>query len=348
MSNLQVQLIKKPDAKYPRVNDVFQVKTASTPTVNQLKDGEVLLENLYFSIDATMRVWISGAKTYVDPVLPGNTMFGQAVSRVLASKSEKFQKGDYVIGLVNWTLYQIISDAKLHLIKRGGDIDDLTGYSFLGPLGISGLTAYIGFEAIGKPKEGETVVISAAAGAVGEIAVQLAKTYYKCKVIGIAGGPEKCDYVKKQLGAHDCIDYKNENLSKRLRELTPNGIHVYFDNVGGEMLDEILMHITDHTRIILCGAIATYNQTGEPYKVKNYPRLIIKRAVMQGFLYFDHPELFKPGQATITQMIKQGQLKIRYDVQNGLEQAPNGLAKLLLGQNNGKVVVKAKSDQPKL
>lgn len=139
-------------------------------------------------------------------------------------------------------------------------MDDLTAYAAMGPLGISGLTAYIGFEAVGKPKEGEVVVVSAASGAVGEIAVQLAKTYYKCKVIGIAGGQQKCDYVKKQLGAHDCIDYKTENLSKRLKELVPNGINVYFDNVGGEMLDEILMHITDHTRIILCGAISTYGQ----------------------------------------------------------------------------------------
>jgi NADPH-dependent curcumin reductase CurA len=274
-----------------------------------LKDGELLLENLYFSIDATMRVWISGytivlfsAKTYVDPVLPGHTMFGQAVSRVLGSKSQKFQKGDYVLGLVQWTHIQIVSDAKFHLVKRGGDLDDLTGFSLLGPLGISGLTAYIGFEAIGKPKEGETVVISAAAGAVGEIAVQLAKTFYKCRVIGIAGGKQKCDYVKKELGAIECIDYKSENLNQKLKELAPNGVNVYFDNVGGEMLDDMLMHITDHTRIILCGAIATYNSTNgivycklEPYKVKNYPRLIIKRAVMQGFLYFDHPELFKPG-----------------------------------------------------
>lgn len=233
-------------------------------------------------------------------------MIGQTISKVLASKSPKFQKGDFVTGLLNWTMYQIVKEKTLRLVKRGGEIDEAFAISLLGPLGISGLTAYVGFEVVGKPKEGDTVVVSAAAGAVGEIAIQLAKNFYGARVIGIAGGADKCNYVKKVLGAEECIDYKCENVVQRLKDLCPKGINVYFDNVGGQMLDDVLMHITDHSRIILCGAISTYNYQDSPYRVKNYPRLIIKRAIMQGFLYFDYPHLFKAGQEVLTKMMKEG------------------------------------------
>lgn len=207
---------------------------------------------------------------------------------------------------------------------------------------MSGLTAYFGLKHIGKLKQGETVVVSTAAGAVGEIAVQLAKNA-GCVVCGIAGSDEKCQYVKS-LGADYVINYKKDSVKSKLKEYCPKGVNVYFDNVGGEMLDEVLMHIRDESRIIACGAISTYGDLNsskqESYKIKNYSRIIIKRAVIQGFLYFDYVKEFPEAIAELSKLRTEGKLKSKFDMRHGVEECSKSLVDLLQGKNTGKIVVK--------
>lgn len=219
----------------------------------------------------------------MDPVKPGDLMKGSGVAEVIFSKDPKFKIGDKVLGLTFWQRYSILKAKDLTLLpKNYKDYSD-----FLGVLGISGLTAYFGFKKIGNLKKGEIVVVSAAAGAVGEIAVQLAKNA-GCVVIGIASSKEKCDYVKS-IGADFVIDYKKDNLIQKMKEYCPKGFDVYFDNVGGDMLDNLLMYIKDETRIIACGSISTYNdEPGKRYRLKNYSRIVIKRAIIQGFIFTDY------------------------------------------------------------
>lgn len=203
------------------------MKLLPSITEDKVPDGNLIVRNIYISIDATNRVWISGKKTYVDPVLPGQVMKGFAIGEVVFSKSQKYKVGDLVMGVLGWEKYTMASEKTLALVPK----DYPEPHHFLGVFGISGLTAWIGLFEIGKIKPDDIVVVSAAAGAVGEIAVQLAKNH-GCKVIGIAGGKDKCSYVKS-IGADHCVDYKNENVEKRIKELSPEGIDVYFDNVGG-------------------------------------------------------------------------------------------------------------------
>lgn len=249
-------------------------------------------------------------------------------------------------GLTFWQKYSILKGKDLTLLPS-----NIKNYeNFLGVLGISGLTAYFGLKKIGKLKEGETVVVSTAAGAVGEIAVQLAKLA-GCRVVGIVGSNAKCEYIKS-IGADAAINYKTENLKDKLREYCPKGVNVYFDNVGGEMLDELLMHIRDESRIIACGAISAYNvDISKRYKIKNYSRIIIKRALIQGFTFFDFAKEFPEAISELSQLIQQGKLKFRVDIHNGLDEAPKGLKDLLMGQNEGKVIVRVEKQstvRPKL
>ena len=219
----------------------------------------------------------------MDPVKPGDLMKGSGVGEIIFSKDPKFKIGDKVLGLTFWQRYSILKAKDLTLLpKNYKDYSD-----FLGVLGISGLTAYFGFKKVGNLKKGEIVVVSAAAGAVGEIAVQLAKNA-GCFVIGIASSKKKCDYVKS-LGADFDIDYKKDNLLQKMKEYCPKGFDFYFDNVGGEMLDNLLMYIRDKTRIIACGSISTYNdEPGKRYRLKNYSRIVIKRGIIQGFIFTDY------------------------------------------------------------
>jgi NADPH-dependent curcumin reductase len=344
--NPQITLTKVPTSNYPNKEDVFQLKFVPPVPVDQLIAGEVVVKNLFLSVDATQRVWISGVKTYMDPVKPGDLMKGAGVGEVIYSKDPKFKIGDKVLGLTFWQKYSVLKAKDLTALPK-----NYNNYEhFLGVLGISGLTAYFGLKKIGNLKEGETVVISAAAGAVGEIAIQLAKLA-GCHVVGIVGSKAKCDYIKS-IGADEAINYKTESLKDKLRQYCPKGVNVYFDNVGGEMLDELLMHIRDESRIIACGAISSYNaDLAKRYKIKNYPRIIIKRAIIQGFIYFDYQKEFPEAIAELAELMQQGKLKFRVDMHNGLEEAPNGLKHLLLGQNDGKVIVRVEKQsdvKPKL
>lgn len=320
-------------------HDKFEFKSTAPPDPNILKDEEVLVENKYLGIHASMRSWLSGLKTYKSGVQVGETMHGSTVAVVLFSKSKEYKVGELVVGMFAWETYSIAHSSNIYY-----KVIENYPYPqhFLSVLGNSGLTAYVGLNVIGKAKKGETVVVSAAAGGVGQIVVGLAKIL-GCKVVGIAGTQEKCEYVTKFLGGDHCINYKTQNIKEELEKICPEGIDVYFDNVGGETLDIILKLINNNARIAICGAVSQYSQSAEPEKVyglKNTSQLILKRAKMEGFIYFTHKDILPGAVQEIMQYISEGRLKFKEVIFEGLEQAPKALQLVFSGENIGKVMVK--------
>ena len=358
LANTTIKLVKFPDDKFPHnVHENLKIETEVLENAEQkLKPNQVLVESLYLSVDPTMRVWMTGQKTYIGRLSIGQVFPTLGVGRVLISKSKKFNPGDVVLGMMTFQSYPIVDAKTLRAVPK----EYQSPQNFLGVLGINGLTAYVGLIDIGKPKEGQTVVVSTAAGAVGEIVCQLAKLQ-GCRVVGIAGGKAKCDYVVNTLGADACIDYKDllpdeKRMTDALKKNCPKGVDVYFDNVGGRMLDSVLNVINEYARIIACGAISTYNHTtkGEDMpsemKVKNYPKLILKNAKMQGFLYFDHKEALITGFQYLMGLIQEGKLKYNEDVTKGIENTHDAFKKLFTGKNKGKTIVQVASERasPKL
>ncbi|EAR88163.1 zinc-binding dehydrogenase family oxidoreductase (macronuclear) [Tetrahymena thermophila SB210] len=341
--NVKIVLESRPGKEYPE-KDCFQITYGKPPTESEVKVDQILVRVKFISIDASMRVWISGAKTYMDPVNPGDVMPASCIGEVVFSRSPDLNKGDLVLGLMKWQKYLILDRKGLMKVPKEYPNPE----HFLGVLGTNGLTAYFGMFDIGKPQKGETVVVSAAAGAVGQIAVQLAKSV-GARVIGMAGSKDKCEFVKS-LGADECINYKEDDIFKKLKEYCPKGIDVYFDNVGGEILDLCLLLVRDHCRIVMCGAISGYNST-KPYAIKNYQRLIIKKGLMQGFIVMDYAKRYKEAIAYLGNLISKNQLKHTEDVLYGLDSAPRGLRRLIGGDNTGKVIIKCdypEKQQPKL
>ena len=335
---VQATLMKRPGPNYPEKEDIFQYKYVPPIPTDLVKDGQIVIKNMFISIDATNRVWISGVPSYMKPINPGDLMRGMGVAEVLFSKNKKYKPGDKVLGLTYWQKYSVVEGKEFTPLPPS-----CPNYEeFLGVLGISGLTAYFGLKKIGDLKEGETVVVSTAAGAVGEVVVQLAK-HAGCRVVGLTGSDSKCDYVRS-IGADEAINYKKGSLKENLKKACPKGVDVYFDNVGGEMLDELLMLIRDNSRIILCGSISSYNDLNsskpDVYKLKNYSRLVIKRALMKGFLYFDYHKEFPQALAEIAALVKQGKMKYKVDMRVGVEECGRGLADLLQGKNTGKVIIR--------
>ena len=352
--NNVLRLAKFPDDKFP--HNVQENLKADTEIIEnpeaKLKAGSVLVEVLYLSVDPTMRVWMTGQKTYIGKVLIGQVFPSLGVGRVLLSKSDNFKPGDLVVGMLGFQQYAAVEGKILLPLPKKYP----NPQNFLGVLGINGLTAYIGLMEIGKPRKGDTVVVSTAAGSVGEIVVQLAKEL-GCYVVGIAGEKDKCEFVVKTLGADKCINYKefihDEKLfTEEIKNNCPKGIDVYFDNVGGRTLDCVLNHINEGARIVACGAISTYNyasdvkNTPPEMKVKNYPKLIIKNASITGFLYFDHKEALLTGRDYLINLLKQGKLKFNEDVTYGLENSHEAFKKLFTGKNRGKTMVKVVSETP--
>jgi NADPH-dependent curcumin reductase CurA len=276
-----------------------------------------------------MRGRISEAKSYVKGVDIGEVMVGQTAGEVLESRNPSFKKGDHVLTQTGWQLYGVTKEPT----KVDQSRAPLSYY--LGMLGMPGMTAYFGLKDIGQPKPGETVVVSAASGAVGSVVGQLAKLW-GCRAIGIAGGREKCDYVTRELGFDACIDYKSANLRDELKEL---GIDVYFDNVGGEMLDILLARMKLFGRIVVCGMIADYNAT-EPYRLKNLRAVLVNRLKLQGMIVFDWKERYGEALKALGGYYAAGKLKTRESVVEGLANAPQGLVSLLKGGNFGKQLVK--------
>ncbi len=331
-TNRQWRLASRPTGMVEDAN--FTLVEEPVPTLE--RDGQVLVRNLYLSLDPTQRGWIS-RDTYMPAVKIGEVVRSFAAGRVVASRHSVFTPGDLVQGLFGWQDYAVVDAGAPGAVNRVPPGAPLT--LALGALGITGLTAYFGLLDVGRAKEGETIVVSGAAGATGSVVGQIARIK-GCRTIGIAGGPEKCAWVVKELGFDACIDYKNEDVFARIGQLCPHGVDVYFNNVGGEILDAALAHLAMRGRVVLCGAISQYNATEATYGPKYYLNLLLRRGRMEGFVVSDF--LPRAGEAgrEIVAWIAQGKLKDRVDVVEGLENAPRALRRLFLGENTGKQLLK--------
>ena len=297
--------------------------------------GEVLVRVLYLSLDPAMRGWMNAGKSYVAPVGLGEVMRAGGVGRVVKSNDPTLADGDLVVGMTGIQDYVVSKAAGLRKIDP--QVAPLPRY--LGALGMTGLTAYFGLLDIGQPKEGETVVVSAAAGAVGAVVGQIAKIK-GCRVIGIAGGAAKCSYIVDELGFDAAVDYKNEDVRKALARHCPKGIDVYFDNVGGEILETALSLLARRARVIICGAISQYNSTTGMAGPRNYMSLLVNHALMEGFVVFDYADRYPEGMKALAGWTIEGKLKAREDVVDGLDTFPETLLKLFRGENFGKLVIK--------
>jgi NADPH-dependent curcumin reductase CurA len=298
-------------------------------------DGEVLVKVLYISLDPAMRGWMNEGKSYIAPVGIGDVMRAGGVGRVVRSKHPGFAEGDAVQGGFGVQEYAV---AKAESLTR---IDPRIAPLpvWLGALGMPGMTAYFGLLDIGMPKEGETIVVSGAAGAVGTVVGQIGKIK-GCRVVGIAGGPDKCRFLTEELGFDAAIDYKAEDVKKGLKANCPKGIDVYFDNVGGDILDAALTQLARHARIVVCGAISQYNNTTPVKGPSNYLSLLVNRASMTGMVVFDYAARYGDAAREMAGWMQEGKLKAPVDVVEGFSTFPETLLKLFAGENTGKLVLK--------
>ena len=302
--------------------------------VGEPADGQVLVEVQYLSLDPAMRGWMNDAPSYTPPVGLGEVMRAIGAGRVVASRDGRYAEGDHVVGLLGVQEHAVVGADGLSKADPG--LAPLP--KWLGILGMPGLTAYFGLLEIGRPEPGQTVVVSAAAGAVGSLVGQLAKLQ-GARAVGIAGGPEKCAYLTSELGFDAAVDYKNADVPAALREACPQGIDVYFDNVGGEILDAALAQLAFRARVVICGAISQYNATGPMRGPANYMSLLVNNASMTGFVVFHYASRYAEGARQMGEWFAAGKLQSREDVVAGLERFPEALLKLFEGTNNGKLVL---------
>ena len=328
-TNRQVRLAARPSG-LPRPGDwEFTSEAVPAPV-----PGEFVVEISHLSIDPAMRGWMSARPSYMPPVEIGAVMRAGAIGRVIASEHPGFAVGEHVYGTFGVQEYAV-SDGR-GVITVDTSLADLPVY--LGVLGMTGLTAYFALLDVGKPREGDTVVVSGAAGAVGSVAGQIAKIK-GCRVIGIAGGPEKCRVVTEEFGFDAAIDYRMPDLRRTLRELAPRGVDVYFDNVGGEILDDILTCVARGARIIICGAISQYNEN-EVRGPANYLMLLVARASMTGMLVFDYADRYPEAMAALADWYRAGRLVAHETIVRGsVEDFPETLLKLFEGANTGKLIL---------
>ncbi|ELX13618.1 alcohol dehydrogenase [Janthinobacterium sp. HH01] len=337
-TNLQFRLAARPVGMV-KDSDWQQV---SEP-VREPADGEVVVKVLYLSLDPAMRGWMNEGKSYIAPVGIGEVMRAGGVGVVVASKSPDFAVGDHVQGGTGVQRYWVgpAGDKRHGFRKVDAKLAPLPTY--LNTLGMPGMTAYFGLIESGQPKAGDTVVVSGAAGAVGQTVGQVAKQL-GCRVVGIAGGKDKCDFVVNQLGFDACIDYKGGSVKDGLKEHCPNGVDVYFDNVGGEILDTVLTRINLKARIVICGAISQYNNTTPVKGPANYLSLLVNRARMEGIVVFDYADRYHLGVAALGKWMKEGKVKSKEDVVQGLEHFPQALNMLFEGKNFGKLVLQVAAE----
>ncbi|WP_287799280.1 NADP-dependent oxidoreductase [Acidiphilium sp.] len=326
----QFRLIRRPVGLPKREDFEFRVEPARPP-----ESGEVMVGVEYISLDPAMRGWMNEGKSYIKPVGLGEVMRAGAIGTVIESRAEGFAAGDVVTGPLG--VQSVATLAAKDCLKVDPSLAPKP--LFISTLGMPGMTAYFGLLAVGEPKQGETVVVSAAAGAVGALVGQIAKIQ-GCRVVGIAGREDKCRYIVDELGFDAAIDYKTESVPDRLRETCPNGIDVYFDNVGGQILDDCLARINLRARIVICGAISQYNSTTPVRGPANYLSLLVNRARMQGMIVFDWADRYPEGMRAMAGWLKEGKLKSREDIVDGLDNFPETLLKLFTGENFGKLVLK--------
>ena len=329
MTNKQVRLAARPDG-LPKDSDwTFDESPLPVPG-----EGEVLVKVSHVSLDPAMRSWMNPGTTYIEAVEVGDVMRAGIVGTVVTSKSAELSEGDTVRGLMGVQQYGVAKAKALEKI----DASLAPAERYLGMLGWPGMTAYFGLLDIGKPEEGQTVVISGAAGAVGSAAGQIAKLK-GCRVIGIAGGPEKCAHLVEVLGFDGAIDYKSDNIRDRLKELCPDRVDIFFDNVGGKILDAVLSHIAMGARIVISGAISQYNNS-RFRGPNNYMALLSYRARMEGFVVFDNQRRYPEAAIEMVQWMKDGKLMAQEHVIEGIESFPSALLRLFTGEKRGKLVLK--------
>ena len=331
--NRQVLLKRRPTGA-PTPAD-FEITDAPPPDPG---DGEVLVRGIYLSLDPYMRGRISGQRSYARPVEVGAVMEGRVVGEVARSRDPSFREGDYVLGGFGWQLYSAVPGAGL--LKLDPAAAPLS--AALGVLGMPGLTAYVGIDEIGRPQRGETVVVSAASGAVGAVVGQLAKRT-GARVVGIAGGADKCHWVEAELGFDTCIDHRSADLEAALDQACPNGIDVYWENVGGAVQRAVFPRLNDFGRMIMCGMVGEYNDV-EPLPGPNLMSAVRKRLKIQGFIVSDQWQRFAEYRAMAAPLLRSGGLKYREDIVDGLDRAPEAFIGLLQGRNFGKLVVKLADD----
>jgi NADPH-dependent curcumin reductase CurA len=334
LTNHQVRLAARPNG-LPKESDwQFTDEPVQDPA-----DGEFLVKTLMLSLDPAMRGWMNEGKSYIAPVGINEVMRAGGIGAVVASKNAKFAIGDRVSGALGVQEYarfdaaQLAQRALAKIDLRAGTLTQ-----WLNVLGMPGMTAYFGLLDVGQAKAGDTLVVSGAAGAVGQTVGQLAKIK-GCRAVGIAGGAAKCEWVVKELGFDACVDYKSGSVKDGLKASCPNGIDVYFDNVGGEILDTVLTRINRKARIVICGAISQYNNTEAVKGPANYLSLLVHRARMEGMVVFDYADRFGPAIAELAGYLESGRMKSREDVVMGIDTFPETLLRLFRGENFGKLVL---------
>ncbi|MFJ7885007.1 NADP-dependent oxidoreductase [Pseudomonas sp. NPDC096917] len=329
-TNRQFLLAKRPVGAATRDTFTYQQVPLAEPG-----DGQIVVKNEYLSLDPAMRGWMNEGKSYIAPVGLGEVMRALGVGKVIASKHPGFAVGDYVNGALGVQDYYVGEPRGFY--KVDPKLAPLPVY--LSALGMTGMTAYFALLEVGAPKAGDTVVISGAAGAVGSIAGQIAKLK-GCRVVGIAGGKEKCAYLVEQLGFDGVIDYKNEEVLAGLKRECPKGVDVYFDNVGGDILDAVLSRLNYKARVIICGAISQYNNKEAVKGPTNYLSLLVNRARMEGFVVMDYADRYVAAGQEMASWLAKGQLTSKEDIVEGLETFPESLLKLFSGENFGKLILK--------
>ncbi len=323
-----------------REGDLELVEQQLAPT----GDGEVRVRTIYLSLDPTNRIWMSDMDAYMPPVAIGEPMRGGSIGIVTESRHDGFAPGDIVnTGLAHWALYNTLPGAGLNKLPQLPGVP-LTAY--MGPLGATGMTAYFGLMDIGRPKPGETVVVSAAAGAVGSMVGQIAKIQ-GCRAVGIAGSDEKCRWLTGTAGFDAAINYRNEDVGAALDRHCRDGIDINFENVGGEIMDEVIARLNDFSRMPLCGLISTYNATGPVAGPYNFSNILMRRTLIKGFIVIDYLDRFAEGIQAMAGWLMEGRLAFETDIVDGLEAAPSSLERLFTGKNLGKLVVQV-SDAPGL
>jgi NADPH-dependent curcumin reductase CurA len=315
-----------------------------TPEVLQLReaavappgDGQALARVKWLSLDPTMRVWMSDMPQYMPPVQIGEVMRALGVAEVTESRNSEFKKGDKILGLTGLQDYVLISGKETRGFQKLPSIPFLSDSHFLGTLGMNGLTAYFGLLELGKPQKGETLVVSAAAGATGSIAGQIGKIH-GCRVVGIAGSVEKCEWIKEELGFDAAINYRDADWKAQLVAATPSGVDINFENVGGEVMQAVLDRMNLHGRVVLCGLISGY--TKEDPALASFGQVLIKRLRVEGFIIFDYAARFRDAATQLGMWKMSGKIKDKQTILNGIEKAPEGINLLFTGGNIGKLVV---------
>jgi NADPH-dependent curcumin reductase CurA len=334
--NRQLLLVDRPVGLVG--DDDFELVETPVP---ELAEGEALMRTIYLGIDATVRTWLNRGEGYLPAVEIGEVVRCSGIGRIVATRSPAYEIGDVAYSLPGWQDYAIVRD-DLYTTKLEG-VTDLR--SMMSVFGATGAAAYFGLLDVGRPKEGETVVVSAAAGATGSIVGQIAKIK-GCRVVGIAGSDEKCGWVIDELGFDGCINHRIADIPRELAELCPDRVDVFFDNVGGPILDAVLGRLNMHGRVVLCGAISVYNDQGRPPGPANYLNLIARRGRMEGFITLDYWDRFEECFTQLREWADAGLLRWREEMYDGLEQAPTALNALFTGANTGKVIVQVAPDEP--